>query len=403
MLIFNAFKDLRIRRLWIGQVGSSVGDELYRMAFIWLAVELLGADTGYAAATQMAAVVFFGVFVGGLGERHRPDRVMIAVDLVRAVLSLIPAVLYLFGKPSYPVLLTSTVLMGALGTYFDPAMQSSIPMLIRDAKLLRGANGLMSTTYRLARVVGPALIGLLSGWVPVYHFFSINSLTYLFSALSIRSLSGYYPGKWAPVTPRVRKAPWMHLIESYQWMRSDPALFRGFVFKSVCGGIWGAVYLIGFALLAHGFESRGFGAYAWMTASYGVGNILSALVFGNYERRVSEEWIYAGFLLIGGSFIGMAHSDSLLELCFFSALGAAGGPMNDLPFLEMLQERFSPERLNRLIRLRMISETIFYLVFTLLSPFLFRSLGIAPSIAGAGYLCVMLSVVFYLRSRRAPS
>ena len=80
---------------------------------------------------------------------------MIAVDLVRAFLSLIPAVLYLFGKPSYPVLLTSTVLMGALGTYFDPAMQSSIPMLIRDAKLLRGANGLMSTTYRLARVVGP--------------------------------------------------------------------------------------------------------------------------------------------------------------------------------------------------------------------------------------------------------
>jgi len=48
MLIFNAFKDLRIRRLWIGQVGSSVGDELYRMAFIWLAVELLGADTGHA-------------------------------------------------------------------------------------------------------------------------------------------------------------------------------------------------------------------------------------------------------------------------------------------------------------------------------------------------------------------
>ncbi|NDF14512.1 MFS transporter [bacterium] len=398
MMIWKAIKDFRIRRLWIGQVGSSVGDELYRMAFIWLAVEQLGADTGYAAALQMAAVIVFGVFFGGFGERYRPDRVMISVDLFRAFLSVVPAVLFLAGRPSYPLLLVVTVMMGALGTYFDPAMQSSIPMLLRDSRKLRGANGLMGTTYRLARVIGPALIALLSGWLPVYHFFTINSLTYVFSALSIRSLSRQFPTD--PIErPSLRK-PWVPLLESLQWLRSVPRLFRAYLFKSIVGGVWGAVYLVGFALLAHGFDSSGFSAYAWIMACYGFGNIFSALFFGNLERKLPEGWIYAGFLLIGISFFGMAHARTLVELCLFSALGALGGPMNDLPFLEMLQERFSPARLSRLVRLRIVSETVFYLIFTLLSPLLFRTAGVAGAISGAGLFCILLSGLFYLLVRR---
>jgi DHA3 family macrolide efflux protein-like MFS transporter len=398
-MIWKAIQDLRIRRLWIGQVGSSVGDELYRMAFIWLAVELLGADTGYAAALQMAAVIVFGVFFGGIGERYRPDRVMVSVDLFRAFLSVVPAVLFLLGKPSYPVLLLVTVMMGALGTYFDPAMQSSILMLLRDPRQLRGANGLMGTTYRLARVIGPALIALLSGWVPVHHFFTINSLTYVFSAISIRSLSAHFPAGHLE-RPSLRK-PWALLLESLQWMRSDHRLFRAYLFKSIVGGIWGAVYLVGFALLAHEFDSSGFSAYAWIMACYGFGNILSALVFGSLERRLPEGWIYGGFLLIGISFFGMANSRSMVELCLFSALGAVGGPMNDLPFLEMMQERFSAAKLTRLVRLRIVSETVFYLFFTLVSPVLFKNVGVKGAISGAGLFCGLLSVSFYLRSRRA--
>jgi DHA3 family macrolide efflux protein-like MFS transporter len=405
MLILGALRDFRIRRLWLGQVGSSVGDELYRMAFIWVAVELLGADTGYAAAVQMAAVLVFGIFFGGLGDRFRPDRVMISVDLIRAALSLFPALLYLFGKPSYPLLLASTVFMGALGTYFDPAMQSSLPLLVRDTRRLRGANGLMGTTYRLARVLGPGLIALLSAWVPIYHFFTINALSYLFSASSIHSLSPQYPS--APSEPPARKAPWPVLRESLAWIREEGAIHRGFWFKCFCGGVWAAVYLVGFALLAHRFEAQGagtsgLGAYGWIMGAYGVGNLVSVLVFGSLERRSSEGWIYFGFLLIGISFVGMAQARTLPELCFFSAIGAVGGPVNDLPFLEMLQARFPPSKLNRLVRLRIIAETFFNLVFALLSPFLFRWAGVPGSIAGAGWLCVGLSVVFYLRSRSAP-
>lgn len=404
MLILNALRDSRIRRLWLGQVGSSVGDELYRMAFIWLAVELLGADTGYVAAVQMGAVLVFGIFLGGLGERFRPDRVMISVDLIRAALSLFPAVMYLFGNPSYPALLVSTVLMGALGTYFDPAMQSSVPLLVRDARLLRGANGLMGTTYRIARVLGPGLIAFFSAWVPVYHFFTINSLSYLFSALSIHSLSPHYPA--AAFEPPARKAPWDHLWESLSWMRKEKAIHRGFWFKCVCGGVWAAVYLVGFALLAHGFEARGagtsgLGAYGWIMGSYGAGNLVSVLVFGNLEKRDSEGWIYFGFFLIGISFVGMAHARTIPELCLYSALGAVGGPINDLPFLEMLQARFASSKLHRLVRVRIITETFFNLVFALLSPLLFKWAGVPGSIAGAGWFCVGLSVLFFFRSRNA--
>ena len=52
------------------------------------------------------------------------------------------------------------------------------------------------------------------------------------------------------------------------------------------------------------------------------------------------------------------------------------------------------------MRLRIVSETVFYLIFTLLSPLLFRTAGVAGAISGAGLFCILLSGLFYLLVRR---
>lgn len=53
--MLKALRHRAISRLWFGQALSSVGDEIYRVGLTWLAVGLIGADTGYLTAGQAAA------------------------------------------------------------------------------------------------------------------------------------------------------------------------------------------------------------------------------------------------------------------------------------------------------------------------------------------------------------
>ena len=96
--MLRALKDAAILRLWLGQALSAVGDEIYRVGLTWLAVGLIGADTGYLNAAQYAALMILS-FIGGKWADHwDPLKTMIRVDLIRALIILIPVVVSFFTQ-----------------------------------------------------------------------------------------------------------------------------------------------------------------------------------------------------------------------------------------------------------------------------------------------------------------
>src|ERR1700679_3654151 len=94
----SALQNRAISRLWFGQALSSIGDEIYRVGLTWIAVGLIGADTGYLNSAQAAALMVLSFVGGKWAENWDPLRTMIRVDLVRAIIVLIP-VFYSFCAP----------------------------------------------------------------------------------------------------------------------------------------------------------------------------------------------------------------------------------------------------------------------------------------------------------------
>ena len=91
MRIFNALAHRRVRLLWSGQVFSAVGDEVYNIALVWLAAELIGLNAGYVSAIQAASIFVFSLIGGIWVDHHDPRKVMIAADLIRgSVVLLLP-------------------------------------------------------------------------------------------------------------------------------------------------------------------------------------------------------------------------------------------------------------------------------------------------------------------------
>ena len=387
MLMFKALKNRALLLLWGGQALSSIGDEIYRVALTWFAVGLIGPSTGFLSASIFLSVLIMSLFGGHWADRWDHRKTMITVDVLRFFLVLTPVLL----NPWIPISMTElwivTVIVASLGAFFDPAMQGLLPLHAPDTPTLRAATGMMATTIRLARVVGPALIGFLSPFVSQIHFFTLDAMTFLFSALTVY---------WIGPTPRQHtqfEKPG-RFIESvragYQVISGSAGMLYASITKAISAGAWGLAYLLGLAIKVHDMPGSNTQTFGAALAAYGSGNIVSALVLANSPREKPTKILLLGFLWMGSGLVWMGLARSLPELMIAAVYTGAGGPLNDLPFTDVMQNRYSVRQIPTVFRWRIAIETSAYLAFMLIGPALMRGFSSSWVMAGCGMIVMVV-------------
>ncbi len=369
MRMLKALRHRSIALLWGGQALSAVGDEIFRVALVWLAIGLIGADTGYLASAQAAALLLLSVVGGHWADRWDRRRTMIGVDAVRAAVALVPVAAYFMGRVSLPLLTAVAVTLSGLGAFFDPALQATLPDAAPDPETLQAATGLMGTTVRLARAVGPGLVGVLGAFVATIHFFTLDAVSFAVSALSVSMI--VLPRASAPPARRaasLRESLFLGLRE----VGRDALLKDVMLTRAAVSGLWALAYGLGLALAVRGLAPGNMGAFGGMVACYGCGNVAGALFVGNMRRRRPALILFGGYAWMGLGFIAMGLSRDLRWLGAASFAAAIGGPVNDVPFFDLMQARFPVADLPRLFRLRMALETGAAMLVMAASPRLFR-------------------------------
>jgi MFS family permease len=399
MLLFRALKDKTVSRLWFGQLASNIGDEIYKVAFVWLAVDLIGTKTGYLSSIQLLVLLIFGILGGKWSDRWNPYKTMISIDLLRAMITLAPVIFYFLHRPTFTVLIISSIFISAMSAFFEPAIQTSLPLLIEDKNTLKGATGLLATTIRLARVLGPAIIGILSSFFATIHFFTLNAFSFLISAISIFSISKKFPIH-KPEQSEKKEHILENFISSWKTLKKHPALYDVFIAKTITGGTWNLTYGLGIALLIHEFSDKNVKAFGLVMSAYGVGNVISALTVGNMQRKNPVPMLNLGLLWLGIGFIGIGLSYSLPLIIFFAAFSAVGGPLNDLPCTDMIQSTFHKKELTKIFRLRMTLDNLAALVFFLSSPALFHFFSTRTIILACGIITTLTGVWGLYRFRK---
>jgi DHA3 family macrolide efflux protein-like MFS transporter len=391
MLMLQALRNRAIALLWGGQAASAIGDEIYRMALIWLAIGLVGTDSGYLAAGQMAALLTLSIVGGKWADHWDQFRTMIWVDSLRAVIVLLPVFLVHFMPLSMTILWVVALSLSSLSAFFEPAVQAMIPRFSPDLPTLRAANGLMSTTLRLARVAGPGIVGICVLFLPTIHFFTLDALTFVVSALSIVALQKEKPfrvlaSKKEKVGFRESVVSGFHAIQHSKRMR-----FIIFA-KALTGGSWSLGYSLGLALMVHEIAPHDVRAFGAVIGSYGVGNLGAALYFGNTPRVHSCFLMFWGYVSLGVGFVMVAFAPNLPLMMIAAAIAAIGGPLNDLPFADIIQASFPLEEIAKVFRLRMALETAAMLVAMVFSPLLFRFFPIHIVVAWSGVFTLAIGV-----------
>jgi len=397
-------KNGPLARLWVGQSLSAIGDQVQRMAVIWLAVELAGAGAGFVASAESAAVLVIALFAGAWTERWDARRTMIGADLVRAGLAIIPVIAALMGRLDLVVLIVPAIVLVGLRGVFDPALQASLPRLAQGSLLL-GANALMDATARIARLVGPALAGALAAVMPVVGLLAVNAVTFLVSAVAVASLRRELPLQRAQ-TSRSRLELLMLGVHA---VRRQPVFVYLLSLSGVVSGLWMVALWLCVPLVVQregltGFGLSGLGVVGLIMGAYGAGNLASNLVIGGLEVRRPVQMVVLGMTVVGAGLALMGVAATLAPpdlaaplMMAASAAAAVGGPMSDVPFATLRQTRFPLSEVAAVFRLAIVADWGGMALATALAPAVLTFASPAVVMAGCGLAIVVVTIPGFFR------
>ena len=201
------FRSLRVRnyRLYAaGQLVSLTGTWMQRVAQDWLVLELTNSGTtlGIVTALQFLPSLLFGLWGGVLADRYDKRKLLLATQTGLALVALILGVLDVTGIVQYWQVLVLALALGLVSAIDSPVRQSFVVEMVGPQDLTN-AVGLNSTIFNSARILGPAVAGVMitaigTGWAFVAN--ALSSIAVL-TGLALMRPSELRP---SPAIDRIR-------------------------------------------------------------------------------------------------------------------------------------------------------------------------------------------------------
>ncbi len=181
--IFRGYEILRIRsyRLyWIGQWISLIGTWMQSATQAWLLTRLTDDRfaLGLLGAASSAPFLVFVLMGGWLSDRVDKRRLIILTQLLSLLQALLLSYVTLVGAVNPAQIIVLAALLGTINAFDIPARQSFIIQLV-GTEHLPSAIALNATAFNVARVVGPAIAGLLVAATGEGICFLINAVSYI--------------------------------------------------------------------------------------------------------------------------------------------------------------------------------------------------------------------------------
>lgn len=298
---FAVFRKRNFSLLWTGQFVETVGNALTSIAASIYVYRLTGSalSVGLMLMATAAPSLLVGLFAGVFVDRYDRRRIMIAADVLRAILILlVPVLVPLDVIWLYVIVL----LISAVSRFFDPAYESILPEVALDEELA-AANSLISISSFGSTAVGFAAAGWIASAADINWAFYANAFTYLFSAACV------YLIRIPPIRAEEdtsASAVVQNLRAGLRQLFHTPVL-RGLfgvdAVISIAFGLWNTL-LLPFAIIALSATEFEYGLQEALTSvGFVVGSLLMAKVF---DRLQAGAWLAISFLGMG--IVGMVYS-----------------------------------------------------------------------------------------------
>lgn len=317
----STFGSLRVRnyRLYfIGQVVSVSGSWMQRVAQSWLVLHLTGSGValGVVSALQFLPMLVLGAWGGVMADRVDKRRVLMVTQAMMGFLALALGVVTLTGSVRLWMVYLLALLLGLVTAMDNPARQSFVMEMVGRSQVTNAVS-LNSAVFTGARVVGPAIAGVLISLVGTGWCFVLNAVSFGAVVLALVAMD---PSRLLRSTATAARRGLVMEGLRFVWSRPDVRLPLAIL--AVVGTLalnWTVIL----PLLARNTFQGGAGTYGLLFAMLGLGSLAGAL-FTASRREPSGALLLGSLAAFGVLMLAAAMAPTLpLEVAVLVPTGMA--------------------------------------------------------------------------------
>lgn len=310
------FRSLRTRnyRLYaIGSLGSNTGTWMQRIAQDWLVLQLSDNSPialGMVTFLQFSPTLVFGLLGGLIADRYDKRTILRCTQTVVLLAAAILGVLDITGVVVLWHVFVLAATLGVANAIEAPARQAFASELVGPDNLVN-AVGLNSASFNAARLIGPAISGLMIGWIGTGPVFIINAVS---SVLIIVLLTMIDPTKLYRSAPLARARG--QLRESFRYIRTRSDLMLTIALVSMVS-LFGLNLQVTIPLAATTIFKQGASQYGLLASALALGTLAGALIGAHRTTRPRARSLVLAAFGFGVAEIGLAF---IGNYWFFAAM-----------------------------------------------------------------------------------
>ncbi|KNY29900.1 MFS transporter [Pseudobacteroides cellulosolvens] len=286
---FSALKHKNFRYYWLGMCISLIGTWMQNIAQPWLAYALTESPflLSLIGTLQFTPVLLFSLFAGVVIDRFNKRKILIFTQTSSMVITLILALLVWTESIQFWHILVMATLLGIVNTLDMPTRQSFVIDLVGRDDLMN-AVALNSSVFNIARVIGPAIAGIVMGYAGISICFFANAIS--FTAVVISLIFFIKPIEKPQDTHKSEKIL-INIKYGLKYIYNTKVLFNTIIIMTIIG-IFGMNFSVLVPVLAKEVLNQQEAGFGFLMSFVGIGSFIGAMFIATISKSGSKKLIY---------------------------------------------------------------------------------------------------------------
>jgi MFS family permease len=272
----------------------------------WLVYDMTKSPLllGLLGVAQFGPVLFLSLFAGVLVDRYPKKKILYVTQTILMLQAIILALLVMTGHARYWHILALAAIMGFANTLDMPARQSYLIELLGKRDLMSGI-ALNSATFNLAKIIGPALAGLVITFLGTAACFFFNGLSFIAVLVGLFFIHTDFISKRT-----TNESVLDDIVEGIKYIAASKMLW-GAVLAMLAVGTFAMNSNVVLPVFASVVLHKQASGYSFLLSAMGLGSFMAALVVSSRSRKGPNKQALFGSAIIVCIFymlLGLVHS-----------------------------------------------------------------------------------------------
>jgi len=321
MSIFRSLRHYNYRLFFTGQAISLIGTWMQRVAISWLVYRLTGSAFLLGLITFLSLIpsLVLAPYAGSYVDRHNKYKILVITQVILMLQAGALALMIWFKVYDMFWIAALSLVQGLVNAFDVTARQSLMVNLIDDKEDLPNAIALNSSMFNAARLIGPALAGVILSTLGEDICFIINFISFI-AVLACMVMMKLKLTEHQKSTENI----WVDLKKGYDYLKSSPDL-AAMVLTMAASSLLVIPFTTLLPVFAKDIFSGNATTFGWFESAAGFGAFFGAIYMATLKAGQNlQKIVMLSGVLLAVSVVALAISPSLILALVCTSLAALG-------------------------------------------------------------------------------